>query len=521
MSEPLILTRPLVAGRLTRAALAGTTPAGWYPAPPTTPAAWREHAESVRRAFDRSDWRTALAPAFEATGAAAARLDRVAAGRGIVVTAGQQPVLFGGPIYTWSKALSALAMADAVERATGVPAAPVFWAATYDADFAEASVTHVNVGPDVIAIQLEQTAAAAQAMRETPLGDTSRQIAALESAAGTAASRDVLDLIARAYRPPQTVGSAFLMFFRAMLEPLGIAVLDGGHPSVLEAARPLLAHALRDAKSVDHALVERDRAITAAGFTPEVKHVTGLSLVFRREKAARQRIPIAQAASDGGGPLEPNVLLRPVVERAILPTVAYLGGPSELAYFAQASAVAAALGAASPMPLPRWSGLIVEPNVLRILTRHQLSVDDLADPHAADTVLARARLPRDVAEAFESLRRSLDSGIDALAAADRRQDARLVPDAVVEGARHNIAHRIERLERRLVAAVKRREEHLQLELGTARASLFPLGRTQERILNLVPMLSRHGLSLLDGMHRHAADYAAGVVSPAAATAGSA
>src|SRR4029434_6671593 len=78
-------------------------------------------------------------------GAAQARLERVASARGIVVTTGQQPGLFGGPIYTWSKALTALTLADEIEAATGVPTAPVFWAANDDADFGEACWTAVGV----------------------------------------------------------------------------------------------------------------------------------------------------------------------------------------------------------------------------------------------------------------------------------------------------------------------------------------------------------------------------------------
>jgi uncharacterized protein YllA (UPF0747 family) len=87
------------------------------------------------RASASRGWLYVLRPAFAASGAAAARLERVAAGRGIVVTTGQQPGLFGGPIYTWSKALSALTLADEIEATTGIPAAPVFWAANDDRRF--------------------------------------------------------------------------------------------------------------------------------------------------------------------------------------------------------------------------------------------------------------------------------------------------------------------------------------------------------------------------------------------------
>src|SRR6185437_1711412 len=124
-----------------KAARAGGPESAWYDAAPRDASAWRARATAVRDQ-GAGDWAGALAPAFDASGPAAERLARVARG-GIVVTTGQQAGLFGGPIYTWSKALSAIALADAIEAASGIPTAPVFWAATYDADYAESSVTYV------------------------------------------------------------------------------------------------------------------------------------------------------------------------------------------------------------------------------------------------------------------------------------------------------------------------------------------------------------------------------------------
>ncbi len=512
MSEPRVLTRPLGASRLAADAIARRLPAAWMPRAPAGADDWRDHAKSVRGEFAQSDWHRRLAPAFAAQGAAAERLARSANGRGIVVTTGQQPGLFGGPMYTWSKALSALAFADELERAGGVPVAPVFWAATYDADFAEAAVTFVARDGDVERLAMPDPAVPGRRLCDTPLGDVRPLAAALERASGSAVDRAVLDLLRASYAPSETVGGAFVRLLRAVLEPLGIAVLDGSHPAVMTAGRPILERALTAASAVDAALRAREGELRAAGYEPKVPHVKGLSLVFAVTEGVRRRIPIADAARAGAASLEPNVLLRPIVERAILPTAAYLGGPGELAYFAQVSAVASALDAAAPVALPRWAGMIIEPHVERILQRHALSVDDLRDPHAADTRLARRQMPDAVEAAIAHYRASLDNANRALGAAVDSEKSPLAPDAVLEGARRTIAHRLDRLERRLVAAVKHRERELMHDLAVARASLFPLGRPQERLLNFVPMLARHGAPLVAAMRRAAAEHAAALVS---------
>jgi uncharacterized protein YllA (UPF0747 family) len=304
------------------------------------------------------------------------------------------------------------------------------------------------------------------------------------------------------------VGGAFVALLRALREPVGMPVLDAGHPAVQAAARPALTRALADAGRVDAALRARSAALRDAGYEPQVADVAKLSLVFEAGAGERRRLPIGAPLDNARGALEPNVLLRPVVERAMLPTVAYVAGPAEQAYFAQSTAVADALGMARPVAVPRWSGVIVEPHVQRILDRYQLDVDALRDPHAVIGRLVRERVPGEVAAALVHYRQTLEAAASALDAALGKSTPPLVDRAVAEGTRRNIAHRLDRLERRVAAATKRRESDLVHQLDIARASLFPLDKLQERVLNLMPLLARHGMPLLDAMAARAREHAA-------------
>jgi uncharacterized protein YllA (UPF0747 family) len=276
-----------------------------------------------------------------------------------------------------------------------------------------------------------------------------------------------------------------------------------------------MQRALERAQAVDHALVAREREMREGGHEPQVAHVDGLSLVFSVSNGARERIPIPLPERPGAaawsGVLEPNVLLRPVAERAILPTVAYAAGPGELGYFAQVSAAADALGAAQPLAVPRWSGTIVEPHVRRILARNGLEVDDLENADATLGRLARDLLSDRVRGALAGYRAALENAARELSDAVADGDAPLVPEPVLTGARNSIGYRLDRLERRVVAASKRKHEQLVRDVETARASLFPLGRPQERMLNLMPMLARHGEPLLDAMLDAAREHAAALV----------
>lgn len=509
MTDVRIISEPLGGSPLSRLLQSGAAPAHWIAARPAGADGWRRRAEGRRAEAGWSTRLAALAPALQATGRAAERLARVACEGGVVVTTGQQPGLFGGPVYTWSKAVSALAVADEIERRTGIPTAAVYWAATDDADFAEAASTVVGRPGGAQVLRATNAPPAGTPMSLAPLGDLQTALRDLREASGSAADARALVAAQEAYGDPsRSVGGAFVTLLRALLEPLGMPVLDASHPAVLAASEPTLAAARARGAEIERRLAERGEEIEGAGFRPQVEQVAGLSLVFARDGALKRRMGVTEAAEASvEGTYTPNVLLRPIVEAAILPTVAYVAGPGELAYFAQVGAVAEALALPAPLAVPRWSCTLVEPHVDALLQRYGAAVADLAAPDALETRVARAALADDSTRALEQVR----AVVAALPEALGGEAGPMGLDAAVQGATRSLQHRLDRLERRLVAGVKRREAGIMRDLGTLRGALHPLGGRQERALNLVPLLARHGLSLLGEMRDAAVPHATALV----------
>jgi uncharacterized protein YllA (UPF0747 family) len=507
MTDVRILSESLGGTPLSLLIQRGEAPAEWVPRSPVGRDGWRELAAQRTR---RQDWEPMwkrLEPALSTSGAAAERLARVRREGGIVVTTGQQPGLFGGPTYTWTKALGALALADAIERATGIATAAIFWAATDDADFLEASYTVVARPGGADRLAQRDVPEAGTPMALAPLGDLGAQLTILESACGSAADPRPFEAVSRAYGDPRrTVGDAYVALLRAILGPLGMPVIDASHPAVLEASRQPLLDALHEAPAIERALAQRADELRAAGFEPQVEDMPGLSLVFVRDGTRKRRLATNERVAESAV-LTPNVLLRPIVEHAILPTVAYWAGPGELAYFAQATAAATAMGRPVPLAVPRWSCTLLEPHVETVLHRLGLQPEDLRLPHAAERRLARESMDARTAAGIAALR------ADVAALADRLgpEPHELGLDAVVQGAIGSLQHRVDRLERRLLAGVARRESVRMRDLGTVRGALYPFGGRQERTLNLVPTLARHGLDLLGELHRAAAGHAESIV----------
>ncbi|OYV73823.1 MAG: hypothetical protein B7Z72_01620, partial [Gemmatimonadetes bacterium 21-71-4] len=421
MSAPRVITDSLGGSALARAVQAGALDARVAVTAPAGVDAWRTRAREVAGSATRG-WFAAMRDAFGASGPALERLERVAAAGGAVVTTGQQAGLFGGPIYTWAKAVGALAMADAIERQTGVPTAPVFWAATDDADHAEASYTYVIVDGRVERLVAAYEPAAGTPMALATLADVRPQLGRLRDACGSMAYERAYTAAAAAYSGQATVGGAYVALLRSLLEPLGVAVLDASHPAVCLAGTDVLHSALHRAGEVAAALDARHAWLAERGYAPQVADVAGLSTVFVHEGGRKRRVPMAETAPVGRSArpeaLSPNVLLRPVMERAVLPTVAYLAGPGELSYFAQVSAVADVLGVAQPLAVPRWSCTIVDPAVGRAMARLDIGLDELRDADALESRLARSSVPEATRRALAELAEAVRMGLMALGAVD-------------------------------------------------------------------------------------------------------
>jgi bacillithiol biosynthesis cysteine-adding enzyme BshC len=461
-------------------------------------------------------WYDDLGPAFAAGGLAAERLQRSAGGKGIVVTTGQQPGMFGGPLMTFIKALAARALADVLQESTDIPVAPVFWAATDDADFDEASVVSVASGSEARVLQVTHRPPQATPMANAPFDAAELEAlgAILREATASAPNASYLSAAFDAYSDSATVGGAYVQLLRAIFEPLEIPVLDASHAALTAAAQPVLQRAANHSVALADAVVRRDKAIRDHGFTPQVDEVQDLSLVFLNADGVKRRLTIREAAAYAGPlsgeHLSSTVLVRPVLERIILPTAAYLGGPGEVAYFAQVTAVAEALGAPQPLVFPRWSATIIEPKIQKILKSLGVDAASLADPHAVEGQVARRRAPSDVQKALTKARANLESDTAAM----KRASDGLVPERAVDGLNRSIAHRLDRMERRLLAAVKRREVEEMRKIATARASLFPHGVRQERKLAFIVFLARYGPALVEQMLSEARAHARSLVGGA-------
>jgi bacillithiol biosynthesis cysteine-adding enzyme BshC len=458
--------------------------------------------------------------------AAAANARKLGEPGAVAVVTGQQPGLFGGPLFVLLKAIATLEVSRRLEE-RGLSAVPVFWVASDDHDFAEVRSTSVidSTGAlRTLRYDPHREPAGAPAW-SIVLDDTiSALVEELARELPQALGRDeTLEAVVACYVPGETVSGAFARLVSRLLP--GLVVLDPSDPELKALAVPVLARELREGSPTSRLAIEQGARLLEAGYHQQVPVRPGFLNAFVLSEGQRRALAFANGTIEVRGTRErlsvdeavrrlerdpaewsPGALLRPLVQDALLPTAAYVGGPAEIAYHAQIAPSYAHFGIPRPAILPRPSATIVEPPQARALDAEGLTLVDLvADPEGLVTRWARETYP-DVEGAFGAARQAVERETAALEERLAAHDPTL--RAAAASARGRALHQIEGLHEKALRALKKRDQGRAERLRRTRDALFPGGSLQERGLGLVSSLARHGLGLADAL-RGAIDVFAG------------
>ncbi len=447
-----------------------------------------------------------------AWGASQETLDNIArlrSGASVIVT-GQQVTLFGGPLFSIYKAITAIKIATELTHA-GTDCIPVFWLATEDHDLDEVNHTTVLAADNSLkTIATTAHGAAGAPVGDIRLGDDVDRL--LKEAADALGDSEGVQLLQQGYRNGETLGSAFGKLFSRLFKHSGVVLLDASDPELHQVASSVYRAAALAAADLDQALLARNRQLESAGYHAQV-HVTPEStLLFSFKDGARTPVHRANGGFEIAGEklsqdallariaahpeqFSANVLLRPVVQDYLLPTLAYVGGPAEVAYFAQAAVVyEELLGRVTPI-LPRFAATLVEPRIKRLLDRYRISVADaFHGEEQLRVLLAERALPEDVNATFDQVERSIGESLTRLNRLLEQLDKTLVDAATT--ATSKMRYQLERLRERAARAQLRRGEDQARHAAELSAALFPNKNLQEREIAGISYVARHGSQLL-------------------------
>jgi bacillithiol biosynthesis cysteine-adding enzyme BshC len=534
-AEAVIVVRPLAGGgRLVRDYLAGTDLSTFYTGHHGDPAAYERKAAEVEARLDAAG-RGAAGAAIEPLGDSAARLERILAGDGFFVTTGQQPALFGGPLYTICKILAAIRLADALERRLERPVLGLFWIGSDDHDWDEANHTAVLDAQKYvqrITVDAPADAAAVPLSHRRWGAGVERAVAELAAALpDTVHAADVMAHVREAYRPERTVAGSFADTLRYLLHDHRLAMVDSAHPVVRRAAVPVLRADARRVLAHDDPVARQTQRLEAAGYDAQVAVADGASNLMlideqgrdrvmrtargwatRRERSGIGEAALLELLEAEPERFSPNVLLRPVVESALFPTIAYVAGPSELSYFAQIGCLFAAHGILPPVVVPRPSVTLVDRKLRRSLTALGLHADALARPFrdvVADAIAGD--MPPAVTRALAALRASIATGYEQLTAAAERIDPTL--RGPLASARNSSLLDAAGAEKKISAQL-RRTNHVRIEqLRRAAVQIHPDDKPQERVMGPLPFVAAYGRGIIAGIEAALDMEPAGTAAP--------
>lgn len=491
----------------------------WFASDWRDPDAWRERARIVTARFDRAARERAVEALRAPTEEVRRALARVVDEQGFLVTTGQQPALFTGPLYTLHKALSAVALARWLEEVLDAPVTPVFWVASEDHDWAEVDhVDVIGVDNELHRIQLEPPPGAGN--RPLHRLATGRDVEAavdrlFQLLPSTDFTPECLDLVRRAWCERVTLPDGVRATLEGLLAPYGIAFVDASDPALKAASRPVLEAEARSSAMHERGLAARAGELERAGWQVQVPVLEGGVNLFVEGGRGRERLyrqgdgfrlrhsgtPITLEAllamlRDAPEQVSPNVLLRPVVEAATLPTVGYVAGPGETAYLAQLSPLFTSHGVPQPVVFPRLSATLVEAKIAKVLEKFSLEPAALARaPHELASELARGEVPEGVACDLDEIREAIGRVTSALVGATGPVDPTL--EGPIRHAQSVSLDAWSEAERKIVQAVKRNQDIALQQIEKARLHLFPNGVLQERQLSPFYYLARYGPALLD------------------------
>jgi bacillithiol synthase len=446
-------------------------------------------------------------------GASAATLrniQRLREGAHAVVT-GQQVGLFGGPLLSLFKVASVLALAKQVQTA-GIECVPVFWLASEDHDLAEVNQALLLTAD----FRLVPFSAAAEAKADLPVANvrfaqgTNELVERVTALLGES---ETAEYLRESYRDGETFSGAYAKLYTRLFAGHGLVLLDPSDPDLHRIAAPLFVEAIDRAGELDEALLARNRQISRAGYHEQVKVTEESTPLFALVDGARVpvhrsnggfsirkvRLTLAELKrriSERPEDFNANVLLRPVLQDYWLPTLAYIGGPAEIAYFAQVGVVfEKLLGRVTPI-LPRMSATLLEPKIEKLLNKYELNLQDLfhGERQLRDELAARS-LPEELKLDFERGRLAVEEAMQRVSESLQRLDPTLVEAA--RRAANKMRYQVGRLEKRAAQAELRREEILTRHAEQIENAIYPHKTLQEREISGIYFLSRSGKELVE------------------------
>jgi bacillithiol biosynthesis cysteine-adding enzyme BshC len=440
-------------------------------------------------------------------------LETLAGGKALAVVTGQQVGLFSGPLYTIYKALTIIKLAQELSHRLDAPVLPIFYLVSEDHDFAEVQWAGLIDSTNKFRRVFYRPAQASdrlpvfQLKIEESINQVIKQLA--DSLPDTEFKQEIISQLMLSYQSGTGFALGFARWFTRLFSQYGVIILDASDPRLKRLVSPIFERELKENLS-SLAISKTDQLLTSFGYHSQLaiqpnrpnvfvlkdgRHSIERDGVGYRNLNSGQMYSIAELIANPEQ-ISPKAALRPIVEDTLLPTIAYVGGPGEIAYWAQLRGTYEAFDLPMPVVVPRAGFTLVEPKIKRHLERFSMSAAQvIVDPAGAENQALHSLIPPDFGLRIKDSKTAIEKEWRRLSN-DVRQIEPSMGNAI-DKMSNQMTHQINALEEKILKALKQREGIFAEQLKSVTEHLVPDKKLQERQLNIVPFLIKYDWSIID------------------------
>jgi bacillithiol biosynthesis cysteine-adding enzyme BshC len=437
----------------------------------------------------------------------------------VAVVTGQQIGLFTGPLYTIYKTITTIKLAESLgAKFPAYTFVPVFWLEGEDHDVDEVSSVQVlSATQNLLRLTYpppqepgaKNSGAVADIEFSAPISALLEQLD--QSLIQSEFHANVLDLIRAAYQPGMTFIKAFVHLMNVLFEDKGLIFLNPHDSAIKRILAPVFRKEIAESPRTCQLVIEQSEELEkhyhaqakprslnlfvfhGTGRFPLEPHPDGYSLKGTRQHFTSEQI---QNALDQTPEIfSPNVVLRPIAQDYLLPTIAYVAGPAEVAYFAQLKSVYESFQIPMPIIFPRASVTLLEERIEKVLTRFNLFPIDLLQEIEFIKRNVTQQISEFRAEAlFVSTQGTIEESLNSIRTGLHAIDPTLV--GALDNTISKMKGNLDVLREKTIAAQQRQHEVALRQIEKAALSLFPNSNFQERELNVIYFLNKYGLEFV-------------------------
>ena len=447
-------------------------------------------------------------------------IEKLSARGSVAVVTGQQLGLFGGPVFTLYKILTAVKLAALLEKESGIATVPIFWTQSEDHDFEEIQrADFLGEKEEVKALSLNLPreklggSVGRLVLGRDEIQDLQRSLSTLLAENKFENGTEILDLITRHYRVGNTLGRAFAGFYSEILKNFALLLFDPDDIEARTESKEFVATSFLRADAIERILEERIAKLQQAGFVVQVLIREHSPLFFVTLNGKRVRLEeltsggysapgmtltkenLYKLLDEKSDEFSSSALIRPLLQDRLFPTAAYVAGPTEFNYLAEVQPLYPFFNLSAPLVFPRASFTVFDHVAKRLLDKSGISSHSL-NKSSVEIVAGKLRGSKlDPDQIFTRIEGEVQAALDSEQAVFAELGGDLLQ--ALATTKTSIATNIQKFRGRYERALTQKEDVLSSQIERLKHIVYPAGKDQEKVLCVAHFLARYGMKFLD------------------------